>query len=150
MGLTIGPLHVRRSIFINAAPSRVWNEFESFDALCGWLDAGHTVHELDARPGGRVDMSVEIDGTRHHYGGSVLVVEPEKELSFTSQWEGERAWPVPTFWTIRLTAIYDGTLVELFHHGFERMGAAAADELEGYEGGWTVNHLQALRATVER
>jgi hypothetical protein len=30
MGMKIGSLHVRRSILIQAAPSRVWQEFESF------------------------------------------------------------------------------------------------------------------------
>ena len=57
---------------------------------------------------------------------------------------------MPTFVTIRLTALYDGTLVELFHHGFERLGADAANELEGYESGWHTNHLEALRSIVER
>jgi hypothetical protein len=56
---------------------------------------------------------------------------------------------VPTFWTIRLTPIYDATLVELFHHGFERMGADGADLLEAFESGWDVKHLKALRAIVE-
>jgi hypothetical protein len=57
---------------------------------------------------------------------------------------------VPTLWTIRLTPIYDATLVEIFHHGFERLGVDAADNLEGYESGWDVKHLKALRAIVER
>ena len=41
-------------------------------------------------------------------------------------------------------------MVELFHHGFERLGADAADNLEAYESGWDVKHLKALRASVER
>ena len=58
-------------------------------------------------------------------------------------------WPVPTFMTIRLTPLYDATLVEIFHHGFERLGIDAADNLQGYEEGWDIKHLKALRAIVE-
>jgi hypothetical protein len=40
-------------------------------------------------------------------------------------------------------------MVELFHHGFERLGADAADQLQNCEAGWDVHHLAALRAIVE-
>jgi len=149
MALTIGPLHVRRSIFIQATPSRVWRHFLDEEAICGWLDQGHKVHTFEPHIGGTVAMSIEIDGERADYGGEVLVLEPEAEISFESQWAGDRAWTVPTFWTFRLTALYDGTLVELFHHGFERLGADAADALEGYEDGWNIQHLASLRSIVE-
>ena len=56
---------------------------------------------------------------------------------------------MPTLWTISLTPLYDGTQVELFHHGFERMGTEAGDLLEGFEEGWDVKHLKALREIVE-
>lgn len=149
MGLAIGPLHVRRSTFIQAPPRTVWRHFTTEDAVKDWLDQGHTVHTFEPVLGGTVRMSVEIDGERQTYGGSIIVWEPEREISLESQWDGPMAWPVPTFWTIRLSAMYDGTMVELFHHGFERFGASAADELEGYEGGWTANHLVSLRRLAE-
>ena len=149
MGLEIGPLHVRRSILIRAQPARVWREFESFDHMVRWFGLGHELHSIELAPGGRVDLSIENEGRRVHYGGRVVALEAGRELSFESNWEGDGAWPVPTFFTLRLTPVYDGTLVELFHHGFERLGAAAADELEGYEQGWGMNHLTALRRIVE-
>ena len=71
-------------------------------------------------------------------------------MSFTSQWDEPHSWPLPTFWTIRLTPVYEGTLVEILHHGFERLGAEAAENLEGYEEGWDIKHLKALRAIVRR
>jgi hypothetical protein len=40
--------------------------------------------------------------------------------------------------------VEEGTLVELFHHGFEVLGADAADNLRGFEGGWTMRQLEAL------
>ena len=91
-----------------------------------------------------------LDGKRRHYGGRVIVFEPAREVSFESNWsDAPLTWPVPTIWTIRLTALYEGTMVEIFHHGFERLGREAADNLEGYEEGWDVKHLKALRAIVE-
>ncbi|MGI9595488.1 MAG: SRPBCC family protein [Acidimicrobiales bacterium] len=149
MGLSISTLHVRRSIFINASPSVVWRSFEDQASVMAWLDAGHTVHSFDPQVGGVVEMSIPSDGGRVFFGGEVLVVDPERELSLQVQWKDSPAWPVPMFWTFRLTSLYDGTLVELFHHGFERLGVSAADQLEDYEGGWTIQHLTGLRALAE-
>jgi uncharacterized protein YndB with AHSA1/START domain len=149
MGITIGLLNVRRSILIQASPGRVWQEFESFERIAAWFGRGHELHQFEPELGGQVDMSVPIDGTPRHYGGSVVVLEREREVSFESNWRSPHAWPVPMFFTIRLTPLYDGTTVEIFHHGFERLGADAADYLQGYEEGWDLKHLKALRAIIE-
>ncbi len=94
-------------------------------------------------------MSVEIDGVRRRYGGPVVVFEPAREITFESNWhDAPMAWPVPMFMTIRLTSLYDATLVEIFHHGFERLGVDAADNLQGYEEGWDIKHLTG--AEVDR
>lgn len=148
MTTTIGPLHVRRSIFIEASPERVWRECETSDRLAAWLNLGHTVHQLEPRVGTQVSMSVEIGETRRYFGGEVIAVIPGQELTFESNWQPPFDWPVPTFWTIRLTPLYDGTLVEILHHGFERLGPKAAEILQGYEEGWDIKHLAALRALV--
>jgi hypothetical protein len=68
----------------------------------------------------------------------VIVFEPEREMTFESNWEEPLTWPVPTFMTIRLTPLYDATLVEISPRP-ERPGAEAADNLQGYEEGWTSN-----------
>ncbi len=149
MGMEISLLNVRRSILIQASPERVWEEFGSFDRIAAWLGRGHELHVFEPRLGGRVEMSVEIDGKRRHYGGPVLVYDGCREVSFESNWEAPHAWPVPTLWTIRLTPLYDATLVEIFHHGFERLGTDAADSLQGYEEGWDIRHLKLLRSIVE-
>jgi len=150
MGVAISPLHVRRSVFIESTPERVWREFETFERIRAWLGLGHTLHALEPRQGGSAEFSVDVDGVRHRFGGPILVFEPARELSIAINWDGEFAWPVPMLWTIRLEGLYEGTLVELFHHGFERLGRDAGDDLEGYETGWDVKHLKALRAIVNR
>lgn len=134
---------------MNASAARIWEEFTAFDSIKNWLGDGQTVHQLEPKVGGRADLSVEIDGESRHFGGAVTICDPDRELSFESNWDSPHAWPVPTFWTFRLTPLYDGTMVELFHHGFERLGAGAAELLEGYEEGWSVRHLKNLRAIVE-
>jgi uncharacterized protein YndB with AHSA1/START domain len=150
MGIQISLLNVRRSILINATPRRVWQEFGSFASISAWFGRGHQLHTFEPKLGGHVEMSVEIGGERRHYGGSVVVFDEAREITFESNWEGAHAWPVPTFMTIRLTPLYEATLVEIFHHGFERFGSDAADNLQGYEDGWDIKHLKALRAIVEK
>ena len=103
--------------------------------------AGHEV-------GGRVLLSVEIDGTKRPYGGPILIFQTARELTFSNNWETD-AWAVPTLITLRLTALYDACHVELFHHGFERLGSDAGAELQGYESGWNSQHLDALKTIVE-
>lgn len=149
MGITIGLLNVRRSILIQAPPGRVWQEFESFDRISGWFGLGHELHRFEAKLGGQVDMSVSIGGEQRHFGGPVVVLEREREVSFESNWRAPHAWPVTTFFTLRLTPLYGGTTVEIFHHGFERLGATAADSLQAYEEGWDIKHLKALREIIE-
>ncbi len=148
MGLEIGLLNVRRSTFIRAKPPRVWEEFTSFERLAAWFGTGHRLEHYEPRVGGRIGLSVELEGERRRFGGVVLVFEAAQELSFSEDWEigGE---PEPAFVTIRLSSILDGCHVELFHHGFERCGLKAALDLEGHEEGWSVQHLKALRQIVE-
>ena len=148
MGVEIGVLYVRRAAFIRATPARVWQEFSTFDRLAAWFGTGHQLEAYQPEPGGRVLLSVQIEGERKAFGGSVLVFEPERELSFENNWESD-GWPVPTLVTLRLRALYEGCQVELFHHGFERLGANADAVFLGYESGWDVHHLQALKEIIE-
>ena len=150
MSLQIGALHVRRSIFIDALPSRVWEEFATHSRVAAWLSHGHVLHTFESRAGGRVEFSVAIGGIERRFGGRVVDYAPPQGLSLEINWhDPDWATPVPNFWTFRLTPLYGGTHVELFHHGFERLGRDAALTLQGFEQGWDVKHLVALRAIVE-
>ena len=77
----------------------------------------------------------------------MLVVDPARELTFEQDWVGH-GWKAPPLITIRLTPLDGGTLVELFHHGFEALGPDAAENHRGFEGGWTMRQLEALRELV--
>ena len=149
MGIEIGQLAVRRSILIEAAPERVWQEFESLERMKAWFGTGHTLLKYEPRQGGLVELEVEIDGEPKRFGGHIVVFDPPHEVTFEDDWIPSQGWEQPTYITLRLTPALGGTLVELFHHTFERVGDNAGEEHSSYEGGWTMRQLEALRQVVE-
>lgn len=149
LGVEIGKLAVRRSIFINAPPERVWREFEDFDRMKAWWGTGHSLITYEPRVGGRIEMEVDRDGKPTRFGGAIVVFDEARELTFEDDWMPNQGWEAPTYITLRLTPELGGTLVELFHHSFERTGDGAADDHAGYEGGWSMRQLEALREIVE-
>ena len=155
MGLQIGSLYVRRSIFIKAPARRVWQEFESFERIREWFGIGHQLHKLEPVVGGEVDLSMPNDYNvntgddgRIHMIGNVLEFEPDHEISFRTRWQLEDQIDA-SLWTLRITPLYEGTSVEIFQHGFEVSGERAADQLQGHEEGWDFKHLKMLRSIVE-
>jgi uncharacterized protein YndB with AHSA1/START domain len=153
-------LAVRRSIHIKAPPERVWEEFGTFERMDRWWGAilgepmagksqGQHLRVYEPRAGGRVEMEVLLDGEMARYGGVITVFAPGGELTFENDWIPNRGWRAPTLITLRLTPALGGTLVELLHHGFERTGDNGADDHAGYENGWGMTQLNALRSIVE-
>src|SRR5262245_17115319 len=149
MPTEIGPLHVRRSIWIDADPERVWEEFGSLERMQAWFGTGHRLVRYEPRVGAVVetDAGDHVDGESLRFVGQVTVFDPPRELSFEQDWVGH-GWKSPPSVTLRLTPLDGGTHVELFHHGFEASGPDAADEHRGFEGGWTTRQLEALRERV--
>lgn len=152
MATTIGPLNVRRSIWIQATPERVWEEFADLEHMQRWFGTGHALVAYEPVVGAIVETDAGIhpdDGEKLRFVGAVTVFDPPHELTFQQDWV-DHGWPAPPLITIKLTPLDGGTLVELFHHGFEALGdtATAAENHAGFEGGWTVRHLTALREIV--
>lgn len=148
MGLEIGSLFVRRSTLINANPCRVWEEFKSHERVKAWFGIGHEVESYEAKVGGKIRLSADDGTSKRYFGGSILVFEDCRELSFTENWETD-GYPFDCFITIRLTPLYEQCHSELFHHGLERIGVSAAAELQGHEEGWHAKHLGTLKEIVE-
>ena len=148
MATPVGGLSVRRSIWIDAPRERVWEELESFDRMKCWYGTGHTLVSYEPRVGGLVETDAGTDaGEPLRFVGRVTAFDPPNELTFEQDWVGH-GWPEPMLITIRLTALRGGTLVELFHHGFERLGDDAAENHRGFEGGWGMTQLEALLERV--
>lgn len=149
---------MRRSIFIKAAPERVWREFEAFDRISRWFGGKtSTVQQRVTRyePGVGGWFEIEAEWTHEvpgacRLGGKIIAFEPPREL--TVEWNSflpEYEWHEPTFVTFRLTAALGGTVVEIMQHGFERCGIGAAGYHRDAEGGWNTMELEALRQLVE-
>jgi len=145
----IGELAVRRSILINAAPERVWQEFETFERLREWFGRGHRLLEFEPQVGGKMLLEVDLKGEAHRYGGKVIVFDPPNELTFEDDWIPNNGWEKPTLITFRLRSALGGTLVELFHHAIENIGPGADQWHAGFERGWDMKHLIALKQIIE-
>jgi uncharacterized protein YndB with AHSA1/START domain len=147
MPTAISPFHVRRSCWIDAPPGVVWEEFTTFERMRAWYGTGHTLTEYEPRVGGIVETAILLDDKDTRFRGQVLTFEPGAEITFEQQWIGSDA-KGPMLVTIRLTPIEGGTMVELFHHGYEQAGGNVAQQLDGFEGGWTNRQVHALRELV--
>ena len=153
-------LVVRRSIHIKVPPDRVWQEFTSFERMSRWwgvtvgtpvagTPTGQRLLVYEPREGGSIQMEVTFQGQPMRYGGKIVIFAPGRELTFESDWMPNQGWQRPTLITIRLTAGLGGTLVEILHHGFENTGEHGSEEHAGYEGGWNMIQLNALRNLVQ-
>ncbi len=153
-------LKVRRSIHIAAPPDRVWQEFGSKARMDGWWGKvvghptggqpnGQHLKVYEPKLGGRIEMEVDMGGKPAGYGGVIKAFDAGREFTFENDWIPNTGWAKPTYMTVRLTPALGGTLVELFHHGFERTGGDVAAEHAGYEQGWGMLQLSGLKAAVE-
>ena len=149
-------LTVRRSIHINAERNGVWREFESFERMNLWWGLitgvpeagkgnGQRLMKYEPRVGGRIEMEILLNGQPIRYGGTIVVFDRARELTFESDWIPNLGWQKPTLITLRLTPAFGGTVVELLHHGFEHTAPDFSEQFEGYEAGWGMTQLSALR-----
>lgn len=151
MVVSIGPLAVRRSVWIDAPQERVWQEFETFERFAAWFGTGHDLITYEPREGGWVELDCgPLEGGHPgRFGGKVVVWDPPNELTFEDAWIPDIGWDAPMLLTLRLTSHLGGTHVELFVHAFERLGPKGTDAHRGYEGGWTTLQLNNLKQIVE-
>ncbi len=101
--------------------------------------------EFQGRPGGRV--------LEHLSNGEVLpwaeVLEWEPPARFVLAWKPNASPFPPTELEVRFTPQGDGTLVELEHRGWERLGELAEAARAQYGAGWTQS-LGLFVQVVER
>lgn len=152
-------LKVRRSVLVKADAAAVWSWFKSFDQMNAWWgviagrpDAGEGrgqyLDVYEPRVGGQVRLAVNLDGARRSFGGEIVVIEENRELTYSNDWIPPVGGPAPTFITLRLTPAKGGALVEMFHHGFERTDGGDALHLS-YEQGWGMLQLETLKRLCE-
>jgi uncharacterized protein YndB with AHSA1/START domain len=148
-----GALVVRRSIFINATPERIWREVDSHERFAAWWGVDTDVLKTrilrwEPRIGGWFENQGTHSGVPINFSGRIVAFDPPRELTFEWMAPGH-GWTESTFVTIRLTPQGAGTVVEILHHGWERLGGRAAEMHRGFESGWSLVELEALRTIVE-
>jgi uncharacterized protein YndB with AHSA1/START domain len=111
-----------------------WWPLDRHSLAADEYDGRVTVEALtfEERAGGRIveRMSDGREGT----WGTVLVWEPPSRLVLA--WKPNTNELPPTELEIRFTSAGAGTLVELEHRGWERLGVAADGARAGYGAGW--------------
>lgn len=104
-----------------------------------WWPADHTVTAaeglrlvLEPRVGGRIFERTPA-GEEHDWG-QVTVWEPPSRLGYTWRLRADPADATDV--EIRFVPLDQGTLVEIEHRGWERLGAVGRDRRDRNHGGW--------------
>ena len=132
---------------LRAPPERVYRACLDAAALAKWLPPHGftgTVHELEARVGGRYRMSFTSfgSGNSHSFGGEYLELVPGKRIVHTDRFDDPNL-PGVMETTVTLKPVMTGTEVHI-----EQSGIPAAIPVEFCYLGWQES-LQLLAQLVE-
>ena len=115
------PNTVRLHRVIAARPEKVYRAFIEPDAIASWLPPYGflcTVHELDARVGGKHRMSFRnfTNGDSHAFGGEYLELVPGVRLVYTDSFDDPNL-PGEMTVTVTLKAVSVGTELTVVQDG---------------------------------
>lgn len=115
------PSTVRLHRVFTAKPEKVYRAFVEPDAVASWLPPfGYlcTVHELEAKAGGKHRMSFRnfTTGNSHAFGGTYLEVVPGERLVYTDKFD-DPGMPGEMKVTVRLKAVSVGTEMTVEQEG---------------------------------
>ncbi len=115
------PNIVRLHRVLATRPEKVYRAFIEPDAIASWLPPFGflcTVHELDARPGGRHRMSFRnfTTGDSHSFGGTYLELVPGEKLVYTDSFD-DPGLPGEITVTVLLKAVSVGTDLSIEQQG---------------------------------
>jgi uncharacterized protein YndB with AHSA1/START domain len=127
-------------------PEKVYRAFLEPDAIASWLPPFGfvcTVHELDARVGGKHRMSFRnfTTSNSHAFGGTYLELVPGERIVYTDKFEDPNL-PGEMRTTITLKAVSSGTEVTI-----EQQGIPDVIPTDGCYLGWQ-DSLQKLEKLV--
>ena len=89
MAIAIGPLYVRRALYIDKQPASIWQKLETLSGLNNWFGIGHTIDSFVRGANGSIELSVDIDNVRARFGGPTLCWQPGSEWSYQNNWLDE-------------------------------------------------------------
>ncbi|MCC2689710.1 MAG: polyketide cyclase / dehydrase and lipid transport family protein [Alphaproteobacteria bacterium] len=141
------PSTIRLHRVIAAKPEKVYRAFVEPDAVASWLPPyGYlcTVHELDAKVGGKHRMSFRnfTAGGSHSFGGEYLELVPGEKLVYTDRFD-DASMPGEMKVTVTLKAVSTGTEMSIVQEGVPDMIPPEACYL-----GWQ-DSLDKFRRLVE-
>jgi uncharacterized protein YndB with AHSA1/START domain len=112
---------VRLHRVLSAPPERVYRAFLDAAALAKWLPPNGftcTVHELDAKVGGRYRMSFTnfSTGNSHAFGGEYDELVPGRRIRYSDRFDNP-GLPGEMHTTIELTGVSVGTDLKIVQEG---------------------------------
>ena len=112
---------VRLHRVLRAPPERIYRAFLDAAALCKWLPPNGftcTVHELEAKVGGRYRMSFTnfSSGCGHDFGGTYLELVPNERIRHDDRFDDPNL-PGTMITTISLRAVFCGTELSVVQEG---------------------------------
>lgn len=138
---------IRLHRVLRTKPEKVYRAFVEADALGRWLPPHGftcTVHEMDARVGGKFKMSFRnfTTGSSHSFGGEFLELVPGQKVRYTDRFDDPNL-PGEIVCTITLRAVSVGTELNVVQEGVPEVIPAEACYL-----GWQES-LEYLARLVE-
>lgn len=121
---------VRFHRVLRAPAERIYRAFLDPAALAKWLPPNgftNTVHELDARVGGRFRMSFTnfTNGQSHSFGGEYLELVPDQRIRYSDTFDDPNL-PGTMQTTIVLTPVSCGTELNIVQEGIPEVIPAEA------------------------
>lgn len=141
------PNTVRLHRVLATRPEKVYRAFVEPDAIASWLPPFGflcTVHELDAREGGKHRMSFRnfTTGDSHSFGGTYLELVPNEKLVYTDSFDDPNM-PGEMKVTVTVKAVSVGTELSI-----EQQGIPDVIPVEACYLGWQES-LRKLASLVE-
>ena len=141
---------LKKSVYVDAPVDRAFEIFT--DGIASWWpldthsifgDERNTV-VFESGIGGRI-YEQTADGQVSEWG-TVTVWDPPHRTVFS--WQPNKERPAPTEVEVRFTASGSGTMLELEHRYWERLGDEAAEARASYDEGWDPTLQAYAKAAV--
>jgi uncharacterized protein YndB with AHSA1/START domain len=121
----MGANTIRLHRVLRATPDRVYRAFLDPAAMVKWLPPNGftgTVHEMDAKVGGRHKMSFTnfTTGKSHSFGGTYVELTPNERIRYTDKFDDPNM-PGEMQITVTLTEVMCGTDLPVVQEGVPQM-----------------------------
>ena len=141
---------VKKSVYVDAPVERAFEVFTEGIATWWPLD----IHSIFGDDDNTVVFEGGVGGRIYERSGSGdesewgVVLEWDAPNRFVLSWQPNRERPAPTELEVRFIPSGTGTMLELEHRRWERLGEEAAESRMSYEEGWDPTLTAYAKAAV--